>query len=105
MARAEPNASRQIALHDRPGGEAVDEDRRLRVLRLLELLLRALPTQLGEGESQHLVRLSEDLTSGGIHLGELEAHSDVLAALPRKQRGEVAHLRSLLTSAAGCRPM
>ena len=67
-----------------PDGEAVDEDGRLSVLRLRELVLRALPAQLGEPDAQRLVGTIENGARHRERLSQLGSHADVLTALPGK---------------------
>ena len=75
-------------------GDARGEERRLRVLGAVEVLLGTLPREPGD-------RLAERLVGGGEHgggvgrgFGEGAAHADGLAPLAGEHEGDLAHRRS-----------
>src|SRR5579872_2008001 len=65
------------------------ENRRLRILRQLQLLLGTLETELRDRESDGPVVVVEHAASGRIFFGDIASHSGVLTALPRKNEGGV----------------
>src|SRR5690606_22165714 len=67
--------------------DRVDEDRRLRVARRGQLVLRSLVAQAGEGEAQDVVGLLEGLPRRRRAGDEVTAHPHELRTLPREEEG------------------
>ena len=71
------------------GGNGMGEDRRLRVHRHSQLLLGPFEAEAGKRESEHGIRLVEDLPRGPGDRRERPPHADRLRALTGKQEGEL----------------
>ena len=67
--------------------EAGDGDRGLRVLRLLQLFLRALEADAREGHAEDLAGAVEELAGSGELVVEVLAHAHRLGALPGEDEG------------------
>ena len=78
----------ETALDDPVHCSGVDEHCRLGVLREHEILLGPLPSELGYGESQNVIRLFEHAGGLGVGACQRTAHPDVLGALSWEEKCE-----------------
>ena len=72
-------------------GDARGEERGLRVLGAVEVLLGTLPCEPGDRLAERLVGGSEHGGGVGRGFGEGAAHADGLAPLPGEHEGDLAH--------------
>ena len=78
----------EAALDDPVYGGGVHEHRRLGVLGKHESVLGPLPSELGDGEPQNVIRLFEHPSRLGIGGRQSSTHPDVLGALSWKEKCE-----------------
>jgi len=65
------------------------QDRRLRVLRQLQLIFRTFETEFGNRDTECLIDFVEDAACRRIFFRDVAPHAGVLASLPRKNEGGV----------------
>ena len=78
----------EAALDDPVYGSGVHEHRRLGIFGKHEMVLGPLPSELGDGEPQNVIRFFERASGLGIGGRQRSTHPDVLGALSWEEKSE-----------------